>query len=354
MTSTSDLEHWRLNAKVYDDRVEEIHYITDPARNIRRRPHTKVWKVEQILGRGGFGEVRLEKNTEDGKARAVKKIVTAIPNLSSNECEKELTALLEFSKPKSREAAAFVDFFGWFKDGPYLFLAMEYVPLGDLEQNVKAHSGRIPEIEARDITEQILSGLKIMHAESFAHRDLKPQNVLVVHGSPEWWVKLADFGLSKRLTETTAYRTKSGTLSYMAPEILEYLDTPRGEYTNAVDLWAVGCITYRLVTGVVPFPPGKSLVKYCEDKSLFPYDALLDNGIKSLCSRFIKELLETSLKQRPSASQALHHAWIISGPNARESSERLLYQPVETCRLPDFSASTMAYNASTHDGLKSH
>jgi hypothetical protein len=103
MTSKSDLEHWRLNAKVYDDRVEEIHYITDPARNIRRRPHTKVWKVEQILGRGGFGEVRLEKNTEDGKARAVKRIVTAIPNLSSNECEKELTALLEFSKPKVRQ-----------------------------------------------------------------------------------------------------------------------------------------------------------------------------------------------------------------------------------------------------------
>lgn len=132
---------------------------------------------------------------------------------------------------------------------------MEYVPLGDLEKNVKAHSGSIPETEARDITEQILSGLEIMHAESFAHRDLKPQvitaivavfndlftnnmlqNILVVHGPPEWWVKLADFGLSKRLTELTAYRTKGGTLSYMAPEILDYLDMPSEEYTNAVDL----------------------------------------------------------------------------------------------------------------------
>ena len=136
---------------------------------------------------------------------------------------------------------------------------------------------------------------------------------MVVNGPPKWWVKLADFGLSKRLTETTAYRTKGGTPSYMAPEILEYLDAPGGEYTNAVDLWAVGCITYRLVTGVVPFPPGKSLLKYCEDKSLYPYDALLDSGIKSLCSNFIKELLETSPKQRPLALQALNHAWIISG-----------------------------------------
>ncbi len=52
---------------------------------------------------------------------------------------------------------------------------MEYLPLGDLEQNVVALSGKIPKNEARDITEQILSGLKIMHKKSFAHRDLKPQ-----------------------------------------------------------------------------------------------------------------------------------------------------------------------------------
>jgi serine/threonine protein kinase len=73
------------------------------------------------------------------------------------------------------EAAVFVDFFGWFKDGSDIFLAMEYVSLGDLEKNVKARSGKISESEARDIGEQILLGLRIMHAESFAHRDLKPQ-----------------------------------------------------------------------------------------------------------------------------------------------------------------------------------
>lgn len=51
---------------------------------------------------------------------------------------------------------------------------MEYIPLGNLENNIGS-SGKVPEPEARDITEQILSGLEIMHAESFAHRDLKPQ-----------------------------------------------------------------------------------------------------------------------------------------------------------------------------------
>ncbi|KFZ23289.1 hypothetical protein V502_02232 [Pseudogymnoascus sp. VKM F-4520 (FW-2644)] len=312
MTARSDIEHWQINATVYKDRVEEIHYITDPARNIRRRPQTKVWKVERILGRGGFGE--------------------------------------------SKEAAVFVDFFGWFKDGSDVFLAMEYVPLGDLETNVTAHSGKIPEVEARDITQQILLGLEIMHAESFAHRDLKPQNVLVVHGPPQWWVKLADFGLSKRLTETTAYHTKSGTQSFMAPEILDYADTdtPSTEYTNAVDLWAVGCITYRLVTSIVPFPPGISLWKYCEDQSLFPFDPLFDSGIQSSCVKFIKGLLEPHPKERLSASQALAHTWVILGSNTGRRSADLSQSNQETSRFSEFTASHIDYNTVSHHGLKSY
>ena len=100
MPPKTDLDHWEINATVYKDRVEEEHYMTDPSKNIRRRPQTKVWKVQRYLGRGTFGEVRLEKNAEDGKVRAVKRILTQGTGLSSEECEKEIKALLEFSKPK--------------------------------------------------------------------------------------------------------------------------------------------------------------------------------------------------------------------------------------------------------------
>src|SRR4051794_5703367 len=100
MPSKSDIEHHYINATVHKDRVEEIHYITDPAKKIRRELHKRVWHVERSLGRGGFGEVRLEKNKDDGKERAVKRIATTSTTLSNSECEKELKALLEFSKPK--------------------------------------------------------------------------------------------------------------------------------------------------------------------------------------------------------------------------------------------------------------
>jgi serine/threonine protein kinase len=63
-----------------------------------------------------------------------------------------------------------------------MFLAMEYMPLGDLEQNVQkienspTHTGPpLSEEEVQEISRQILEGLKIMHADGFAHRDLKPQ-----------------------------------------------------------------------------------------------------------------------------------------------------------------------------------
>lgn len=136
---------------------------------------------------------------------------------------------------------------------------------------------------------------------------------MVVHGPPKWWIKLADFGLSKRLTESTALLTQKGTLPYMAPEIHPYLEPPDTEYTNAIDLWAVGCITYRLVTGETPFSEHRRLKNYCKDKSFFPCDALLKNRIQSSCSEFMEQLLAPDPNDRPSASQALKHTWIMPG-----------------------------------------
>lgn len=62
---------------------------------------------------------------------------------------------------------------------------------------------------------------------------------------PEWWVKLGDFGLAKKQTDGTAYRTQAGTEMHIGPELYFYmpgLNTETYEYTNAVDIWALGCI----------------------------------------------------------------------------------------------------------------
>jgi serine/threonine protein kinase len=83
---------------------------------------------------------------------------------------------------KYKDAAVFVDLIGWFQDDNAMYLATEYMPLGNLEHNVQeiekslTHTkSPLSEEEIQEITYQILEGLKIIHAEGFAHHDLKPQ-----------------------------------------------------------------------------------------------------------------------------------------------------------------------------------
>jgi serine/threonine protein kinase len=88
---------------------------------------------------------------------------------------------------------------------------------------------------------QLLQALAYLHRRGVLHRDLKPGNVLVVYSQ----VKLLDFGLA---TMHDAAADKSGTLAYMAPEILS------GEQANeATDLYGVGMIAYELFAGRYPF-----------------------------------------------------------------------------------------------------
>jgi len=78
----------------------------------------------------------------------------------------------------------------------------------------------------------------------------------------------------------------------MAPEVLGFLDASdsSSEYTNAVDIWAAGCIIYRLIAGHVPFPQIKALVKYCENEFLFPYDDPFGSNAQKEGSSFIRQL----------------------------------------------------------------
>jgi serine/threonine protein kinase len=81
------------------------------------------------------------------------------------------------------------------------------------------------------------------------------QNILVLHPTPNWWVKISDFGISKKV-EGTALRTAIGTESYLAPEVRGFIaddDNADGTFSLAVDVWAVGAIVFRMIAGQLPF-----------------------------------------------------------------------------------------------------
>ncbi|KAH6884896.1 kinase-like domain-containing protein [Thelonectria olida] len=336
MTYLTDLQHRRIDAHISPEYVTEIHIINNSATGQRRAKSSQVWKIGPVIGRGGHGEVRIETCLADNRARAVKRIPM---DPQKAEDAKELRALLEFSKPKYRDAAVFVDFFGWFPDSQNLsvFIAMEYLPLGDLETYARKH-GPLPETDIRAVVKQVLEGLQIMHRESFAHQDLKPQNILICQASPNWWIKLADFGLSKRLDESVTTQV-AGSFGYMAPEIFGF--TCKGAKT-AVDFWALGCIIYRLATGIVPFQLTE-LPDYCSNGVFPSFTANISNSLLEL----IKNLLSPNPLLRPCAQKALQSRWITTD----DADEKAPESKHEQSPMP-FTTTSNGYNTETHPGLK--
>ncbi|PQE08308.1 kinase-like domain-containing protein [Rutstroemia sp. NJR-2017a BVV2] len=270
------------------------------------------WKKEKVLGRGGFGVVTLEKciqGDSKDRLRAVKKIRKA------DNYERELEAIALFSHEKY--AHCFVKSFGWYDDEDDIYITMEYFEKGDLQKHLQSP---LAEIEGQCIVSQVLEGLSYMHRHGFAHRDLKPTNILVVSKKPGWWVKIADFGISKRAIEkVTALHTSAGTSAFAAPEVQlgSQSSTEANSYTNSVDIWSLGVIAFLILTGETLFKDLRRLSQYVAGTFPFPDDTLLAYNITKEACIFIHNLLAARPEDRPTAEDCLQSLWLAS---VREST----------------------------------
>ena len=296
------VEHFKLETDFLPDVTEHTTYKSDRDLGVRRVKVTKRWARKKDLGEGAFGIVWLE-TEDDGSERAVKEISKRMCSRNSIDYNKELAAMAKLSK----RGDLFVELFGWFEDTDHIFLAMEYCRLGDLEQYMR---DAIPEAQIKVITAQLLEGLKTMHHHAFTHRDLKPKNIFVVKEHPVWWVKIGDFGISKRIVnDRTFLRTEIGTREYLAPEVLGYVDEESSRYTNAVDLWSLGCICHRLLTKQLPFAKLTLLAPYCWGKSQLPIESSRNPILTPEAVRFVKNLMAPEPSERLSAEEALQSPW---------------------------------------------
>src|ERR1700677_5073077 len=132
-------------------------------------------------------------------------------------------------------------------DGPFLYLAMEYVP-GRTLKEVLQERGRFSPAEALDIMSGVLDGLAAAHASGIVHRDIKPENVLL---TADGRLKVADFGLARAHAAAAHTRTGViiGTVAYLAPELVTG-DIPIGPRS---DVYSAGVLLYELLTGRQPF-----------------------------------------------------------------------------------------------------
>jgi serine/threonine-protein kinase len=176
-----------------------------------------------------------------------------------------------------------------------MFMAMELVEGGDLDQRIEA-SGATSAGEVARIGAALAEALRFAHERGVVHRDFKPQNVLM---TPEGQPKITDFGIAKlahgpKLTQTGAVM---GTPAYMSPE------QASGMVIDArTDVYALGITLYELATGKVPFEGETAavLVQHLTETPAAPNvrGATLPEAIESLILRM--------LAKEPDARPTLH------------------------------------------------
>ncbi|CAG8477602.1 4241_t:CDS:10 [Ambispora gerdemannii] len=218
----------------------------------------------------------------------------------------------------------------------HIHLIMEYCSMGDLSNYIKRRgdmnstnavapsSGGLSEYVVLHFLKQLANALEFLRSQNLIHRDIKPQNLLLLppsndkeilssYGSPDLpLLKIADFGFARILPSTSLAETLCGSPLYMAPEILRY-----EKYDAKADLWSVGAVLYEMSVGKPPFRAQNhvELLRKIEkngDRIKFPGDIVQQNiggntrlkddhhpEGQTIISDDLKDLIRQLLKRNP-------------------------------------------------------
>jgi serine/threonine-protein kinase len=212
------------------------------------------YRVVRVLGKGGMGAVYEGENTFISRRVAIKVLHANLmlkPDIVSR-FELEAQAAGRIQNDHINEVLDL----GTLEDGSR-FIVLEFLEGETLKDRVK-RAGRLTPMQAVHVVRQVLVGLSAAHRAGIVHRDLKPGNVFILWeklGQRDF-VKIIDFGVSKFLLsrESEALDVSHatavlGTPHYMAPEQLRR----SGDVDARADLYSVGIILYKAVTGRVPY-----------------------------------------------------------------------------------------------------
>ena len=217
------------------------------------------YRIEEELGRGGMGVVFAAVHEPTSRRFAVKVLHAELAQDRSVAAQ-FVSEGRAASVANGTDTVNVVDF-GVLPDGR-AYLVMELVQGKTLEAVLA--DGPVEPRRALLVARRIAAALEATHVRGVIHRDLKPSNIFL---DPLDRVKIADFGAAKVLqaeSTTTGRGIIMGTPLYMSPEQGQGLPTD-----ESTDIYALGCILYRMIAGVVPYP-GNRLVEVLMKKLSTP------------------------------------------------------------------------------------
>ncbi|TKA75576.1 hypothetical protein B0A55_07937 [Friedmanniomyces simplex] len=193
---------------------------------------------------------------------------------------------------------------------PYAtLLALEMAWCGTIPQ---VFNQGADEAQCRAVIKQILSALEYLHDNSIIHRDIEPENILVIDPCPaSFYCKISDFTHAKRVTLGQLSEDYQGT-PYMS------LECARGQQCDhRTDVFACGKVAFWLLNGEADTPesgsnapPLERIVAHLESQN---YEGLRRGlGCSPPCTALISNMLSNSLSQRPTARDCLQHEWFTT------------------------------------------
>ncbi|CAK9042718.1 unnamed protein product [Durusdinium trenchii] len=200
------------------------------------------YEVEhKVIGEGSYGSVQKCMYKDTGQWRAVKTINKKFVK-DPKQFQEEMAIMKLLDHPN------IVRLYETFDDERNVYLVLELCSGGELFDRIVA-DGKFTEQVAAFCVQQMLRAVNYMHINGIMHRDLKPENWLLAETEAieKTYLKLIDFGLSKRFSPGDFAKTKAGTPYYVAPEVLS------GRYNELSDVWSIGVIMYILLSGSPPF-----------------------------------------------------------------------------------------------------
>jgi serine/threonine protein kinase len=226
------------------------------------------YRIVRVLGEGGMASVFLALDTATGVEVALKLMHAQAEPRMHTRFFREVRALASLDHPST------VRFLDWGLDGTTPYLVMERLDGKTLHAILRAE-GRLAPREAVAIALELAEALTAIHARGLVHRDLTPANVVVLARGSRPRIKLIDFGIAKLAPAAGAERTHAlaltakgtviGTPPYAAPEQLR-----AGAVDGRSDVYALGALLYRMLTGKAPHDGGEPLRTACLQLTVAP------------------------------------------------------------------------------------